>query len=56
MCRVGPGSRVNRTYAIYWVPSCSTLDAGYQSTINQYLTDVSDDSGKPCNVYFTQPQ
>jgi hypothetical protein len=52
----GPVMRVNTTYAIYWVPAGTTMVSGYQSTINQYFGDVSHDSGKSSNVYFTETQ
>ncbi|MEA2556680.1 MAG: hypothetical protein QOG88_218 [Actinomycetota bacterium] len=52
----GPVMRVNTTYAIYWVPSGSTMASNYKTTINRYFTDVSADSGKTSNVYFTETQ
>src|SRR5436190_1324405 len=55
----GPVMRTNTTYAIYWLPSGYSFNgnnAGYENTINQYLTDVAADSGKTTNVYATDPQ
>jgi hypothetical protein len=46
----GPVLRTNRTVAIYWGPG-SSFGPGYQSTINQYFTDVSAASGSTDNVY-----
>jgi hypothetical protein len=46
----GPVLHTNRTVAIYWGPS-SSFGSGYQSTINQYFTDVAHDSGSGANVY-----
>jgi len=43
-------------YAIYWNPWGSTDSSGYQSTINQYFTDVAADSGKSTNVYDSDTQ
>ncbi len=52
----GPVMTTNKTYAIYWVPSGSSMPAGYQSTINQYFTDVAHDSGMSSNVYASDTQ
>jgi hypothetical protein len=46
----GPVMRTNATYAIYWLPAPYTMGTGYQSTIDQYLSDVASDSGLG-NVY-----
>jgi hypothetical protein len=51
----GPVMRTNRTVAIYWGPS-SSFGAGYQSTINQYFTDVAAASGSRDNVYSVETQ
>jgi len=47
----GPVMRTNQTYAIYWAPSGFSLPTGYESTINQYFTDVAHDDGGNQNVY-----
>ncbi|MGN6799229.1 MAG: hypothetical protein ACTHKS_13915 [Gaiellaceae bacterium] len=53
----GPVLLTNRTFAIYWAPSGSTLSTGYQSAINQYFTDVAHDSGSAnTNVYSVEKQ
>jgi hypothetical protein len=41
---------------IYWQPSGYTYASGYQSVIQQYLTDVGADSGKRTNVFSTNTQ
>jgi len=46
----------NTTYAIYWVPSGSTVDATYVSTINGFFANVAKDSGKTSNVYWSDSQ
>ncbi len=50
----GPVMTTNKTYAIYWVPAGYSIPAGYDTTINQYFTDVAADSGKWTNVYATR--
>ncbi len=52
----GPVMTTNKTYAIYWVPSGSSMPSGYQSTINQYFTDVAHDSNMSTNVYAATTQ
>jgi hypothetical protein len=52
----GPVMTTNKTYAIYWVPSGSSMPTGYQSTIDQYFTDVAHDSGMSSNVYASDTQ
>jgi hypothetical protein len=55
----GKVMRTNTTYAIYWLPSgfsFNSNDAGYENTINQFLTDVGHDSGTLGNVYATDTQ
>lgn len=52
----GPVMHTNRVYAIYWVPPGHTVDSGYESLINRYFGDVSTDSGKTSNVYFSDTQ
>jgi hypothetical protein len=49
----GPVMRTNRTYAIYWLPTASsfTMAPGYQTTINQYFTDVAAAKNATNNVY-----
>jgi hypothetical protein len=46
----------HNTYAIYWNPWGSTDNSTYQSTINQYFSDVASDSGKTTNVYYSDTQ
>jgi hypothetical protein len=52
----GPVMGTNKTYAIYWVPSGSSMPTGYQSTINQFFTDVAHDSNMSTNVYAADTQ
>ena len=46
----GPVLNTNHTVAIYWGPA-GGFASGYQSTINQYFTDVAGASGQTTNVY-----
>jgi hypothetical protein len=46
----------NTTYAIYWVPSGQTVQAGYEGAIDQYLADVAAASGSQTNVYSVTTQ
>ena len=48
--------RTNTVYAIYWVPSSQSVADGYESDINQYLTDVAAASGSQTNVYSVATQ
>ncbi|HZT93585.1 MAG TPA: hypothetical protein VE985_03805 [Gaiellaceae bacterium] len=48
--------RRNTTYAIYWVPSGYSVDASYESGINQFLSDVAAASGSQTNVYSVATQ
>ena len=41
----GPVMVTNKTYAIYWKPSGFSMAPGYDTTINQFFTDVAHDSG-----------
>jgi hypothetical protein len=52
----GPVMTTNQEYAIYWVPSGSSLPSGYQTTINQFFTDVAHDSNMSTNVYAATTQ
>jgi IPT/TIG domain len=52
----GPVMHANTTYAIFWVPSGYSIGDSYQSTIDQFFTDVAADSGKLSNVYATDTQ
>jgi hypothetical protein len=52
----GPVEHTNTTYAIYWVPSGYSVSSDYESLINRYFADVSADSGKTSNVYYTGTQ
>jgi hypothetical protein len=47
--------RTNRTVAIYWGPS-SGFQAGYDTLIGQYFSDVAHDSGSTGNVYSVLSQ
>ena len=49
----GPVLHSNRTHLIFWEPAGTglTYDAGYQSLIERFLTDVSADSRMPTNIY-----
>jgi hypothetical protein len=51
----GPVMHANRVYTIFWGPSGS-WDAGYISTVNGYFNNVSADSGKTSNVYYSDTQ
>jgi hypothetical protein len=51
----GPVMLTNRTVPIYWGPS-SGFGAGYQSTIDQYFSDVAAASGQNTNVYSVLDQ
>jgi hypothetical protein len=46
----------NKTYTVFWLPSGQYMQSGYQSTVNQYFTDVAHDSGMPTNVYAASTQ
>jgi hypothetical protein len=48
--------RTNTVHAIYWVPSGQSVAAGYQSDIDQYLSDVAAASGSQTNVYSVATQ
>jgi IPT/TIG domain len=52
----GPVMTTNKTYTIFWKPPGYSFGAGYDTTINQYFTDVAADSGKTTNVYSTDTQ
>ncbi|HLX32291.1 MAG TPA: IPT/TIG domain-containing protein [Gaiellaceae bacterium] len=57
----GPVMRTQTAYAIYWLPSGSGLsfggnNANYESTINQFFTDVGHDSGGTANVFGIDTQ
>ncbi len=52
----GPVMTTNKTYAIYWVPSGYSIASGYDTTINQFFTDVAHDSNMGTNVYATDTQ
>jgi hypothetical protein len=51
----GPVMHANRVYTIFWGPS-GGWDANYISTVNTYFTNVSADSGKTSNVYYSDTQ
>jgi hypothetical protein len=46
----------NRTYAIYWLPSGTTVASGYQSVINGFFGNVAAASGQNSNVYAVDQQ
>jgi hypothetical protein len=46
----------NTTYAIYWVPSDSSVQPGYETAVNRYLSDVAAASGSQTNVYSVATQ
>ena len=52
----GPVMTTNTTYAIYWLPSKSTVSANYVPLVNRYLGDVAAASGSSTNVYATDTQ
>jgi hypothetical protein len=52
----GPVMHTNSVYAIYWVPSGYSVQAGYQSTIDGFFQNVAADSTKPSNVYYSDTQ
>ena len=52
----GPVMHANKTYAIYWLPSGSTMSSNYQSLVNRYFTDVAAASGATDNVYAVETQ
>ena len=52
----GPVMLTNKSYAIYWKPAGYSMASGYDTTINQYFTDVAHDSGLGSNVYAAATQ
>ena len=42
--------------AIYWAPSGYTYPDGYQTVVNQYISDVAAASGRSDNVYGITPE
>jgi hypothetical protein len=52
----GPVMHSSTTYTIFWSPPSHTLLPDYESTVNQFLTDVAADSGGDGNVYSAAPQ
>jgi hypothetical protein len=60
----GPVLLTNKTVAIYWGPgalapgsgSASFPDAGYQTVVNRYFSDVAAASGTTSNVYAVERQ
>ena len=52
----GPVMRVNKTYAIYWIPAGYSVSANYKSLIDRYYTDVAAASGANTNVYSVETQ
>src|SRR5579864_1996659 len=41
---------------VYWVPSGYSFPAGYETLVNQFVTDAATDSGKTTNVFAALPQ
>jgi hypothetical protein len=52
----GPVMTTNKAYAIYWVPGGYSIASGYDTTINQFFSDVGHDSGMGTNVYAVETQ
>jgi hypothetical protein len=55
----GPIMSTNTNYAIYWLPptySYNGNNAGYEATLNQYLTDVAHDSHTKSNAFALATQ
>lgn len=52
----GPVMHSSTTYSIFWSPPSHLLLPDYESTVNQFLTDVAADSGGSGNVYSAAPQ
>ena len=52
----GPVMRVNKTYAIYWIPAGYSVSANYKTLIDRYYTDVAAASGANTNVYSVETQ
>lgn len=48
--------RTNTTYAIYWVPSGYSVETGYETDIDRYLSDVAAASGSQTNVFSVATQ
>jgi hypothetical protein len=48
--------RTNTTYTIYWIPSGYSVQSGYETEINRYLSDVAAASGSQTNVYSVATQ
>src|SRR5262249_39566749 len=46
----------NRTVAIYWVPSSSSIQSGYDTLINRYFADVAAAQDATSNVYGVETQ
>jgi hypothetical protein len=52
----GPVMRVNKTYAIYWVPSGFSVSPNYYSLNSGFLQNVAAASGASSNVYYSDTQ
>src|SRR5579884_1839647 len=55
----GSVMHTNTTHVVYWLPANQTtysFPAGYETTINQYLSDVAADGGKNTNVFASDAQ
>jgi IPT/TIG domain-containing protein len=52
----GPVMHSSNVYAVYWAPPGYPYQAGYDSAIAKYFSDVAADSGKSSNVYGVATQ
>jgi len=52
----GPVLHSTRSIALFWVPPGFTVDAGYESTISDFLANLAAASGRPDNVYAADTQ
>lgn len=52
----GPVQHTNAVYAIYWVPSGTSVQSGYQSVISGFFSNVAAASGATTNVYYSDTQ
>ena len=52
----GPVLHASSVYTVFWMPAGHTMPAGYSAVINQYFSDVAQDSYLPSNVYGSTVQ
>jgi hypothetical protein len=52
----GPVLHSEAPYLIYWTPDGHSIPASNQTVLNQYMSDVADDSGGSDNVYAVLTQ